>query len=216
MRGVENNMSGVPIFPTGIVKQYNSPTPFMETIDLNQFSYETFKGSTKLRTEKYLNILLNPAMKDIATWIEMQAKDYLDNELGLEYEEFFFSESWLNISGKGGKQGIHNHSNSIISGTYYLKSEDGHPPLEFYRSKYDSVPFISLTEHYKQGNPNTASKLSFPCTQDSMIVFQSQLYHGHIPNDLDKERIGLSWNALVNFRQEDKSIYRVRFVQEDT
>jgi uncharacterized protein (TIGR02466 family) len=216
MRGVENNMSGVPIFPTGIVKQYNSPTPFMETIDLNQFSYETFKGSTKLRTEKYLNILLNPAMKDIATWIEMQAKDYLDNELGLEYEEFFFSESWLNISGKGGKQGIHNHSNSIISGTYYLKSEDGHPPLEFYRSKYDSVPFISLTEHYKQGNPNTASKLSFPCTQDSMIVFQSQLYHGHVPNDLDKERIGLSWNALVNFRQEDKSIYRVRFVQEDT
>jgi len=216
MRGVENNMSGVPIFPTGIVKQYNSPIPFMETIDLNQFSYETFKGSTKLRTEKYLNILLNPAMKDIATWIEMQAKDYLDNELGLEYEEFFFSESWLNISGKGGKQGIHNHSNSIISGTYYLKSEDGHPPLEFYRSKYDSVPFISLTEHYKQGNPNTASKLSFPCTQDSMIVFQSQLYHGHVPNDLDKERIGLSWNALVNFRQEDKSIYRVRFVQEDT
>jgi len=216
MRGVENNMSGVPIFPTGIVKQYNSPIPFMETIDLNQFSYETFKGSTKLRTEKYLNILLNPAMKDIATWIEMQAKDYLDNELGLEYEEFFFSESWLNISGKGGKQGIHNHSNSIISGTYYLKSEDGHPPLEFYRSKYDSVPFISLTEHYKQGNPNTASKLSFPCTQDSMIVFQSQLYHGHIPNDLDKERIGLSWNALVNFRQDDKSIYRVRFVQEDT
>jgi len=209
-------MSGVPIFPTGIVKQYNSPIPFMETIDLNQFSYETFKGSTKLRTEKYLNILLNPAMKDIATWIEMQAKDYLDNELGLEYEEFFFSESWLNISGKGGKQGIHNHSNSIISGTYYLKSEDGHPPLEFYRSKYDSVPFISLTEHYKQGNPNTASKLSFPCTQDSMIVFQSQLYHGHVPNDLDKERIGLSWNALVNFRQEDKSIYRVRFVQEDT
>ena len=209
-------MSGVPIFPTGIVKQYNSPIPFVDTIDLQQFSYETFKGSTKLRTEKYLNILLNPAMKDIATWIEMQAKDYLDNELGLEYEEFFFSESWLNISGKGGKQGIHNHSNSIISGTYYLKSEDGHPPLEFYRSKYDSVPFISLTEHYKQGNPNTASKLSFPCTQDSMIVFQSQLYHGHVPNDLDKERIGLSWNALVNFRQDDKSIYRVRFVQEDT
>ena len=209
-------MSGVPIFPAGIVKQYNSPIPFVNTIDLNQFSYETFKGSTKLRTEKYLNILLDPSMKNIATWIEMQAKDYLDNELGLEYEEFFFSESWLNISGRGSEQGIHNHSNSIISGTYYLKSEDGHPPLDFHRTKYDGVPFISLAEHIKQGNPNTAPKLSFPCTQDSMIVFQSQLYHGHVPNDLDEERIGLSWNALVNFRQDGKSIYRVRFVQEDT
>ena len=45
-------MSGVPIFPAGIVKQYNSPIPFVDTIDLQQFSYETFKGSTKLRTEK--------------------------------------------------------------------------------------------------------------------------------------------------------------------
>ena len=49
-----------------------------------------------------------------------------------------------------------------------------------------------------------------------MIVFQSQLYHGHKPNMLEEERVGLSWNALVNFRQDDKSIYRIRFVQEDT
>jgi len=209
-------MSGVPIFPTGVVKQYFCPIPFISSLDLNKFSYEKYKGSSKLRSKKFTNVLLEESYKDIALWIEMQAKDYLDNELGLEYDEFFFSESWLNISNKGGEQGIHNHSNSIISGTYYLKSEDGHPPLEFHRSKYDGVPFISLTEHYKQGNPNTASKLAFPCTQDSMIVFQSQLYHGHMPNMIEEERVGLSWNALVNFPRSDKDIYRVKFVQEDT
>ena len=32
----------------------------------------------------------------------------------IEYEEFFFTESWLNISGKCGYQKVHNHSNSII------------------------------------------------------------------------------------------------------
>ena len=97
-------ISGVPIFPSGIVKQYNCPIPFYDTIDLSSFSYEKYKGSTKLRTEKFVNILLDPSLKDIATWIEMQAKDYLDNELGLEYEDFFFSESWININGKGGEQ----------------------------------------------------------------------------------------------------------------
>ena len=209
-------INGVPIFPAGIVKQYISPIPFYNTIDLSSFSYETYKGSTKLRTEKFINILLDPSLKDIATWIEMQAKDYLDNELGLEYEDFFFSESWININGKGGEQTIHNHSNSIISGTYYLKSLDGHPPLDFHKVKHEAEPFISLTEHFKQGNPNTSAKLSFPCTQDSMLVFQSQLYHGHMANQLEEDRIGLSWNALVNFRQDDKSIYRVRFVQEGT
>jgi len=209
-------ISGVPIFPAGIVKQYISPIPFYDTIDLSSFSYETYKGSTKLRTEKFINILLDPSLKDIATWIEMQAKDYLDNELGIEYEEFFFSESWININGKGGEQKVHNHSNSIISGTYYLKSLDGHPPLDFHKVKHEAEPFISLTEHFKQGNSNTSSKLSFPCTQNSMLVFQSQLYHGHMANQLEEDRIGLSWNALVNFRQSDKNLYRIRFVQEGT
>ena len=209
-------MNGVPIFPSGIVKQYISPIPFGDNTDLTKFTYEQFKGSTKLRTEKFKNILLDPSLKDLKTWIEMQAKDYLDNELGIDYEEFFFSESWININGKGGDQKVHNHSNAIISGTYYLKSLDGHPPLDFHKVKSENEPFISLTEHYAQGNPNTTSKVSFPSTQDSMLVFQSQLYHGHKINELEENRIGLSWNILVNFKQKDKSIYRIRFVNEGT
>ena len=209
-------MSGVPIFPSGIVKQYISPIPFGDNNDLTKFTYEQFKGSTKLRTEKFKNILLDPSLKDLKTWIEIQAKDYLDNELGIDYEEFFFSESWININGKGGDQKVHNHSNAIISGTYYLKSLDGHPPLDFHKVKSENEPFISLTEHYAQGNPNTTSKVSFPSTQDSMLVFQSQLYHGHMASELEENRIGLSWNALVNFKQKDKNIYRIRFVNEGT
>ena len=209
-------MSVVPIFPSGIVKQYISPIPFGDNVDLTKFTYEQFKGSTKLRTEKFKNILLDPSLKDLKTWIEIQAKDYLDNELGIDYEEFFFSESWININGKGGDQKVHNHSNAIISGTYYLKSLDGHPPLDFHKVKSENEPFISLTEHYAQGNPNTTSKVSFPSTQDSMLVFQSQLYHGHMASELEENRIGLSWNALVNFKQKDKNIYRIRFVNEGT
>ena len=209
-------MSGVPIFPSGIIKQYISPISFGDNTDLTKFTYEQFKGSTKLRTEKFKNILLDPSLKDLKTWIEMQAKDYLDNELGIDYDEFFFSESWININGKGGDQKVHNHSNSIVSGTYYLKSLDGHPPLDFHKVKSENEPFISLTEHYAQGNPNTTSKVSFPSTQDSMLVFQSQLYHGHMASELEENRIGLSWNALVNFKQKDKNIYRIRFVNEGT
>ena len=209
-------MSGVPIFPSGIIKQYISPISFGDNTDLTKFTYEQFKGSTKLRTEKFKNILLDPSLKDLKTWIEIQAKDYLDNELGIDYDEFFFSESWININGKGGDQKVHNHSNSIVSGTYYLKSLDGHPPLDFHKVKSENEPFISLTEHYAQGNPNTTSKVSFPSTQDSMLVFQSQLYHGHMASELEENRIGLSWNILVNFKQKDKSIYRIKFVNEGT
>ena len=209
-------MTGVPLFPAGMVKQYHTPKPFMNGLDLSRFTFEKFKGQTKLRTEKFNNILLQPEFKDIRIWVEECARDYLDDVLQMEYEEFFLTESWLNISGRGGYQKIHNHSNSIISGTLYLKSEKNHPPLEFKKQKMEFEPFISLTEHYKKGNPNTANSLAFPCTQDTMLVFNSYLYHGHGESQVESERIGLAWNGLVNFIEKDKDLYRIRFVKEDT
>ena len=209
-------MTGVPLFPTGIVKQYFTPKSFMDDLDFTRFTFEKYKGQTKLRTGKFKNLLLQPEFKEIKVWVEECAKDFLDNVLEMEYEEFFLTESWLNISGKGGYQKVHNHSNSIISGTLYLKSEENHPPLEFKKQKMEFEPFISLTEHYKKGNPNTANTLAFPCTQNSMFVFNSYLYHGHGASQIESERIGLAWNGLVNFVEKDKDIYRIKFVKEET
>ena len=207
-------MSGIPLFPTGIVQPYTAPKSFMNTLDFSKFTFEKFDGQTKLRTQKFNNILLHPEFKEVKEWIQECAEDFLDNALEMEYEEFFFTESWLNISSKGGYQKVHNHSNSIISGTLYLKSEEKHPPLEFRKQKMEFEPFISLTEHYKKGNPNTASTLGFPCTQNTMLVVNSHLYHGHDASQVESERVGLSWNGLVNFIEKDKDLYRIRLVKE--
>ena len=207
-------MRGVPIFPTGIVKQYEAPKPFMHTLDLSKFTFEKFGGQTKLRTQKFNNILLHSEFDEVRAFVEESAKDFLDNEMQMDYEEFFITDSWLNISAKGGYQKIHNHSNSIISGTLYLKSEDDHPPLTFKKQKMEFEPFISFGEHYRMGNPNTAHELSFPCTQDTMLVFNSYLYHGHDASQIESERVGLAWNGLVNFVEKNKDLYRIRFVKE--
>ena len=209
-------MSGVPLFPTGMVKQYLTPKTFMNDLDLTRFTFEKFKGQTKLRTGKFNNILLQPEFKEMQLWVEECAKDFLDNVLKMEYEEFFLTESWMNISEKGGHQKIHNHSNSIISGVLYLKSKPEHPPLVFKKQKMEFEPFISLAEHYKKGNPNTAHTLGFPCTQNTMLVFNSHLYHGHEASVIEEERIGIAWNGLVNFIEKDKDLYRIQFVKKDT
>ena len=207
-------MTGVPLFPTGMVAQYFAPKTFINDLDLSRFTFEPFNGQTNLRTEKFNNILLQPEFKNIKIWVEACAKDFLDNVLQMEYEEFFLTESWLNISGKGGYQKVPNHSNSIVSGTLYLKSEENHPPLEFKKQKMEHEPFISLTEHYKDGNPNTAHTLKYPCKQDTMIIFNSHLILGHDANELESERIGIAWNGLVNFVEKDKDLYRIRFVKD--
>ena len=92
-------MTGVPLFPTGLVKQYHTPKPFMDGLNLSRFTFEQFKGQTKLRTEKFSNILFQPEFENIKIWVEACAKDFLDNVLQMEYEEFFLTESLLYISG---------------------------------------------------------------------------------------------------------------------
>ena len=209
-------MTVIPIFPSGVVKIYTSPKSFIDNLDLSRFTFEKFKDQSKLRTKKFNNLLLQPEFKEMKVWVEECAKDFLDNALKMEYEEFFLTESWMNISGKGGYQKIHNHSNSIFSGVLYLKSEPKHPPLEFKKMMVPQEPFISLTEHYKLGNPHTAHTLAFPCTQDTMIVFNSHLYHGHEASVIEEERVGIAWNGLVNFVEKDEDLYRIRFVREDS
>ena len=58
-------MSGIPLFPAGMVKPYTAPKSFFQTLDLSQFEFERFKGQTKLRTKKFNNILLHPDFKEI-------------------------------------------------------------------------------------------------------------------------------------------------------
>ena len=159
---------------------------------------------------------MQSGFEEVKSWVEECANDFLTNVLEMEYEEFFITESWLNISEKGGYQKMHNHSNSIVSGVLYLKSLPEHPGLQFKRPASEMQPFISLTEHYSRGNPHTATTLGFPCTQDTMIVFNSHLYHGHDESKVESERVGIAWNGLINFIQKDKNLYRIRFVKEDT
>ena len=213
-------MSGVPIFPAGVVKIYESPTKFSETFDLKNFKTEKHYGSNKWRSEKFNNVLLHDSLTELHDWVKTCIDDYLTNELCMKYDEHFISESWLNVNLKGGSQPVHSHPNSIISGTYYVQTLPEHPPLEFHRGRpSDQQPFISLSEQYAINHPNTTNKIGFPTVQDTMIVWQSPLYHAHAPLQVKGQRISLSWNALVNFEEPGKDAtdfynsytYRIKF-----
>ena len=206
------SVTGIPLFPASVLKSYTAPKSFIDNLDLTEFAGVNVNS----HLNKHMNILIQPKFEEIRIWVEECAKDYLDNVLELEYEEFFLTSSWVNIMSRGGYQSVHNHANSIISGVLYLKSEPGHPPLKFNKYKMETRPFISLGEHYKKTNPNTATTLSFPCTQNDMFIFNSYMIHGHDVNELESERIGIAWNGLVNFVEKDEDLYRIRFVKKET
>ena len=202
------------------MKIYESPTKFSETFDLKNFKTEKHYGSNKWRSEKFNNVLLHDSLTELHDWVKTCIDDYLTNEIFMKYSDHFVSESWLNVNQRGGSQPVHSHPNSIISGTYYVQTLPEHPPLEFHRGRpSDQQPFISLSEQYAINHPNTTNKIGFPTVQDTMIVWQSPLYHAHAPLQVKGQRISLSWNALVNFEEPgadatdfyNSYTYRIKF-----
>ena len=131
----------------------------------------------------------------------------------LDHRDFWIHESWLNSAEPGSSQSMHNHGNSIISGVYYVKSNPQHPPLVFEKMPSNSDPFFSLRKHYSKANANFTNKVGMPCTEGSLIMFNSYLFHGFGQNITDESSISLAFNVLANLSERDA--YKLDFVKNE-
>jgi len=208
--------AGIPIFPAGVVKQYKNPNP-PEIASMDDFNFNKQANSnpetTQFGTENP-NILEHKVLLDLKVWFEECIKDYLDNEMTLDYKEFWISESWLNKSWPGSHQSMHNHGNSLISGVYYHKTIPEHPPLIFERVTANLDPFVSLRKHYKASNQNFTNKIGMPAESGTLIMFNSYLYHGFGVNNTKEPRISLPFNVLANL--SDRDSFKMDFVKQES
>ena len=126
------NSNGIPIFPVGVVKIYQNPNPpIIPNIDnLNYVQQNDYPDTTQFGSESS-NIVELDELKELKVWFDDCIKDYFDNVMTLDYKEFWIHESWINHTKSNKSQGMHNHSNSLISGVYYIESTPQHPPLIF-------------------------------------------------------------------------------------
>ena len=204
----------IPVFPAGVLKIYNNPNPpeipSMEEFNFNQQAIANPDTTQFLETP---NIVDHDGLADLKVWFEECVKDYLDNVMTLDYREFWIHESWLNKAAPGSSQSMHNHGNSLISGVYYVSSTPQHPPLVFEKMPSNSDPFFSLRKHYSKANSNFTNKLAMPCTQGSLIMFNSYLFHGFGQNVTDQPRVSLAFNVLANLTEKDA--YRIDFVKNE-
>ena len=207
--------NGIPIFPAGVLKIYQNPNPPIIP-DIDDFDYTKQGGgnpeSTQFGSENP-NIVDKSGLADLKVWFEECIKDYFDNVMTLAYEEFWIHESWINKSRPNSAQSMHNHSNSLISGVYYIDSVPEHPPLIFEKVAYNADPFISLRKHYNQANANFSNRLAMPCTKGSLIMFNSYLFHGFGQNKSTKPRVSLAFNVLANL--SDRDTYKLDFVKKE-
>jgi uncharacterized protein (TIGR02466 family) len=136
------------------------------------------------------NLLNIPIFSDLKTQIFNYARLYLD-KLGHKYEDIQIINSWGTKTVNGQKSNYHNHSNSYISGVYYLSN--GSNILFFDPQKKEW--FFHPEIEYNEENPLTYQSYYITPTPSLLLLFPSYLYH-QIEKHKGPDRFSIAFNII--------------------
>ena len=169
------------------------------------YTHETFKEQENVIknrggnfSSKETNILELDSYKLIKDRIMDGLTEYVNDVLFVDKRhEFYITQSWLNVNPPGSSHHRHNHSNSLISGVYYIDTVPD-----------DSIIFISQNNQTVTNNTTLQINVSeytlansnswqLPVKNNDIIFFPSTTFHEVSDNNSDKNRISLAFNCFV-------------------
>ena len=140
--------------------------------------------------------IFNSKLKNIKQFCEQQLKIYVEEVIRPKEElDFYITQSWLNITKPGEYHHEHSHQNSIISGVFYVSTEDN-----------DNIMMTDLNLKVKQFfqfppkeyNIWNSSTWTFLAKNNELILFPSWLTHQVNSNEKGTtDRISISFNTFV-------------------
>ncbi len=169
-----------------------------EEYNLNISELEYIKNLRSTRTTDDENrrtieseILESPELSSlkafILKWINFYAHEFL---FITKSTEFYLTQSWCNYSVKGDTHKAHMHSNSLISGVFYIQGES--TPIVFHRAEsmfsliFDQVSYDNFYDAYK-----------VDMQIGKIFLFPSTLRHSVVENKTNTERISLAFNTFA-------------------
>ena len=146
-----------------------------------------------------LHILDQIQLRELRGKIDLGIQEYM-NHLGVDLEKISvnITTSWLNLYEKGDSTHQHSHSNSIISGVYYLEDCDHTAPIQFHRAPgYVNLWPNTINLPIKQHNALNIDVITVIPKAGELIMWPSHLSHSVPPNESDTQRHTIAFNTFV-------------------
>lgn len=128
-------------------------------------------------------------------WIKQCSLHYIRYTLGMECgENLLVTGCWLNKCDADGFQDLHNHANSLVSGTYFVNLHQGHAPIRF-------VNPHTPTPHNVNGpimilpTRKRIDEIEMPRKEGTLLLWESHLNHYYVGNGADN-RLSISFNVV--------------------
>jgi len=145
------------------------------------------------------NVLDRPDLAQVRSLIQAEI-DYCAHELYAvtRAAQFYITNSWVNIYGRGDQAGAHFHHNSLLSGVLYLRAADDGGEIVFHRESQSQIPFPSaLDPEMDSYNIYNCKSWGYQPKTNDICIFPSILSHSVQPNNSDVGRWSLAFNVYV-------------------
>jgi uncharacterized protein (TIGR02466 family) len=141
-----------------------------------------------------IELLAHQEFQELRRHIQIEAERFADR---LNFDRFRhpikINECWLNVYGTSDAQEIHCHTNSVISGVYYVKAPPGSSPIMFHSPMAD----VMLNPPYTKITDLNSFAAAFEATEGTMILFRSWLRHSVKPSTIKDDRVSIAFNVVM-------------------
>ena len=186
------------LFPTPFMRAQGALGRLLVSQLVEHFSAQATRDNSSSANLSHTAMLQpsdSPLLVDAAKLITPKLVEFGVHLFG-ERLHWMLKEMWVNVLDTGGRQAMHNHANSFISGVVYLTPTHPGSQTVFMKSPGGSE-FMFRNDH--QGmTPNEFSgdKWISPAPEPGdLVLFPSYLMHAVPPNQ-GARRITLSFNAI--------------------
>ena len=137
------------------------------------------------------SLLEDKTLENLKTFINDCFNNYAENVLRIkENASINITQSWANFTKKGEFHHRHSHSNSYLSGVFYVKADDKLDKIMFFKDGYNQIKLEP-----KDFNVHNSDSWFFNVKCNQFAVFPSSLTH-MVPATETEERVSISCNTF--------------------
>jgi uncharacterized protein (TIGR02466 family) len=188
------------IFPTPVYKttlEKNLSKKELLFVDKNKLNTHKNEGNITSNNNYILN---EKEFKSLKKDITIKVQDYFDKIICPAGNITpYITQSWLNYTEENQFHHRHTHPNSLVSGVFYINSNDEFDKIKFFKDNLHST----IKFETKTWNLWNSETWWFPVKTGDLILFPSSLTHMVETKEGDNTRVSLAFNVFVKGKLGD-------------
>lgn len=137
-------------------------------------------------------VLNEPEMVDLKSFIEQGVAKYISTICQLtDGHQIEVTQSWINYTEKGQFHHKHKHTNSFLSGVFYINAKKELDKIQFFKDVYQQIK-----PEVKEFNVFNSDAWFFSVESMQLVLFPSSLEHMVQTVENDETRVSLAFNTF--------------------